>query len=573
MSLIGRLFRGMVLIHLISLFFWNRPAHARAFTTIESRRMSILNNQNTIENSLCSNTWNNNILGIQKDLKNGASPFHHVCLSLHSSYDPYYSRKCTPIFYAVHALSYELLSLFLLHRKHHRNHNHHRSSRSLESNIIQNMYYDHIPSDNLGMTPLHYIVDPYIMMMHVHKCFLRGNHLPCTTLSSSIPMDITAAHILNKLIEDHNNDRNHYHHFNSANQSTYRKVSYSSFVKHWQHVALPIIDSLLRSYNGWDTAVDHYGQTILHRAAEGGVLAVVRRIYIQSPNLLNAIDRNGKTPLDKAFSKLHFNVVKWLFKHGGRSNQQINEINYLTNKRIAHLLPKIITHNISSHGSSWMQSVKHLYNKAVDSWTIDNMIQLKNFYIRPSSIPYPDIYGGFYYSEKIHFHRYIDSNIHGYVFERLAYDSPLWNALSSTKKYNDTYFQHLFPNQTITSIQFSFSKDNNTGSSWHYHTNSVTLLIKGEKKWNFLKPSKAQMSNYMNNFTTTTNGTTTYNNIISFVQKPGDLVYVPDRWSHRTYNTRANTMGLTFELQKNDGGAMEPIHIDYSENMENLCVR
>ena len=77
----------------------------------------------------------------------------------------------------------------------------------------------------------------------------------------------------------------------------------------------------------------------------------------------------------------------------------------------------------------------------------------------------------------------------------------------------------------------------------------------------------------MNNFTTTTNGTTTYNNIISFVQKPGDLVYVPDRWSHRTYNTRANTMGLTFELQKNDGGAMEPIHIDYSENMENLCVR
>jgi len=50
MSLIGRLFRGMVLIHLISLFFWNHPAHARAFTTIESRRMSILNNQNTIEN-------------------------------------------------------------------------------------------------------------------------------------------------------------------------------------------------------------------------------------------------------------------------------------------------------------------------------------------------------------------------------------------------------------------------------------------------------------------------------------------------------------------------------------------
>ena len=47
---------------------------------------------------------------------------------------------------------------------------------------------------------------------------------------------------------------------------------------------------------------------------------------------------------------------------------------------------------------------------------------------------------------------------------------------------------------------------------------------------------------------------------VTFVQRPGDLVFVPDRWSHRTMNEKM-TMGMTFEVASQR--PMEPIHVDY----------
>ena len=54
--------------------------------------------------------------------------------------------------------------------------------------------------------------------------------------------------------------------------------------------------------------------------------------------------------------------------------------------------------------------------------------------------------------------------------------------------------------------------------------------------------------------------------MIRFTQHPGDLVYVPDRWSHRTLNQQIGTMGVTYEIspaRAEDRRPMEPYHVDY----------
>ena len=115
----------------------------------------------------------------------------------------------------------------------------------------------------------------------------------------------------------------------------------------------------------------------------------------------------------------------------------------------------------------------------------------------------------------------------------------------------------------VTSMQWSFGARAGTGSSFHYHTSSCTLLLYGVKHWFFLPPNRARMSNNVLLANTNTNASNTEHTPYSFVQYPGDLVYVPDRCAHRT-EIGAWTMGVTFETVTS-GRPMEPYMVDYVE--------
>ena len=122
-------------------------------------------------------------------------------------------------------------------------------------------------------------------------------------------------------------------------------------------------------------------------------------------------------------------------------------------------------------------------------------------------------------------------------------------------------------NNKVNAVQWSFSGLAGTGSPWHYHANSVTLLLAGEKKWEFLPPSNAIMSNVFNS--SMQNYKKEKQHLISFTQYPGDLIFTIDRWAHRTFNLKEGTMGLTFEIETSLR-PMEPIHVDYAANVEKM---
>jgi len=355
-----------------------------SLTTIEQRR-SALQQQHNLDQELCTHVWNNDIEKTKQHLQRGAVP-NIKCNNqqkdpYYSNYDPYYSRQCTAIFYATHALSLNLLSILLID--------------------------DHpnvgIPRDTLGMTPLHYIVDPYITMMHVHKCVLRGHLTNCTTLSSSKAMDVLAIALMDDGEVDEVDEE--------GNTITSKQVSYRSFVLKYSVLAHPIIDLLLKSYTNskteW-TIGDHYGQTILHRASEGGVLSIVRKIYQHAKSLLNQLDSNGETPLDRAFQRQHMQVVYWLRDQGGIHGTDKEEL----------IVPRLVALESESVHLKY-------YHRLQNVWSREKLILLNNFEVRPSSIPYPDIYGGTHEIE-MNFTTYMSTMNSGYLFIKLTEDSKLW---------------------------------------------------------------------------------------------------------------------------------------------------
>ena len=153
----------------------------------------------------------------------------------------------------------------------------------------------------------------------------------------------------------------------------------------------------------------------------------------------------------------------------------------------------------------------------------------------------------------------------------------------------------LNPLYRATSMQFSFGAGVRSGSSWHYHASSVTLLLQGVKEWCFLPPGHGRLSNVVGGSLECDGGgssggnssggdsggsgdggggscccgssleeDTCHRELITFVQYPGDVVVVPDRWSHKTVNRANNTMGVTFEIAlKQHPRPMEPYHVDY----------
>ena len=415
---------------------------------------------------------------------------------------------------------------------------------------------------------MHYIVDPYITMLHISKCRLRGDDV-CTTLSSSIAMDHTAQLIMTTMSNLNTNvDK-----IPIGNHVT----MYQSFVDAWSLLALPTIELLLSSSKSVAAATDIFNQTILHRASEGGVLAVVQTVLRALPSSLNHMDAAGETPLDRARARHHVVVIRWLEKQGAKRGAAAAAATTATS-----LQPRLIAFEESSH------DVLHYYQTLLSAWTIKRLSALPNFTVRPGSLPYPTIFGGEQSDNEILFAEYasllsssfstnkeIDRS--GYIFEKLTEASPLWTLLEDN---NSNLLHPTFLNRTVTSTQWSFGAQAGTGSSWHYHTESVTLLLHGEKRWFFVSPPDSVMSNVVeweewedkwevsddDSDDDDSDDDNTWSHqrqrMITFVQRPGDLVFVPDRWSHRTRNERM-TMGLTFEVAPVSQRPMEPIHVDY----------
>ena len=159
-------FLGSILLLLFS--------SSTATTTIERRR-SQQHHQHILDQHLCTAVWINNATLANLLLQQGAHP--DTPCSAQSTYCPYTSRRVSSIFHAAVALHYPMLALLL----------HHHAL--------------HIPLllDNQGMSPLHYVVDPYLSMLHVSKCRLRGIHTPCQTLSTSPLYDQTAHQLMESM--------------------------------------------------------------------------------------------------------------------------------------------------------------------------------------------------------------------------------------------------------------------------------------------------------------------------------------------------------------------------------------
>ena len=420
---------------------------------------------------------------------------------------------------------------------------------------------------------MHYIVDPYITMLHISKCRLRGDDVKCTTLSSSIAMDHTAQLIMTTMSNLNTNVDN----IPIGNHVT----MYQSFVDAWSLLALPTIELLLSSSKSAAAATDIFNQTILHRASEGGVLAVVQAALRALPSSLNLLDAAGETPLDRAWARYHVVVIRWLEKQGAKRGAAAAAAAATT---ATFLQPRLVAFKESSH------DLLHYYQTLLSAWTIKRLSALPNFTVRPGSLPYPDVFGGEQSDNEVLFAEYasllssfstikkIDRS--GYIFEKLTEASPLWTLLEEDNNSN-SLLHPTFLNRTVTSTQWSFGAQAGTGSSWHYHTESVTLLLHGEKRWFFMSPPDSVMSNVVereeweeweewedkwevSDDDSDDDDTWSHQGrrMITFVQRPGDLVFVPDRWSHRTRNERM-TMGLTFEVAPVSQRPMEPIHVDY----------
>jgi len=275
-------------------------------TVIQQRRSTL-----HLDQQLCTSVWHNDLRASTLYLHQGANPT--VPCHRQTIYDPYYPRQCSALFYAGHSLSLPLLSMLL--------------------NYTTTPIQHH--TDNQGMTLLHYMVDPYVTMLHVSKCLLRGHRTNCTTLSSSPAMDAASTLLIQRMTDPQEIAADRRHDVDRQTGGTGVTVPCAVFVSAWETMAMPAVQLVLdhddRFNHGrcldnhssgatncgavWLDPVDSFGQTVLHRAAESGVLGVVAVVFRRTHGI-NARDLAGQTPLDRAWARSHREIAAWLVDRG-----------------------------------------------------------------------------------------------------------------------------------------------------------------------------------------------------------------------------------------------------------------
>lgn len=107
-----------------------------------------------------------------------------------------------------------------------------------------------------------------------------------------------------------------------------------------------------------------------------------------------------------------------------------------------------------------------------------------------------------------------------------VFDNEILTSNEGKKLFNDISIPNYFENYPWNSAQFMWGPPN-SGAPLHHHKDAWNGLVFGEKHWWFYPPAFAVSS---------TKISSNWDSIYFCKQLPGDLMYVPDSWSHAVYN-------------------------------------
>ena len=246
--------------------FWSSASSTSSVSTPPPVR------QRRAQRDLCHAVWQGDAATAAAVLaRDDAADPHAPC--------PRTARAATPLFLAAHALDEPLVRVLV-------------NTTSTTAMTAAD------GRDTLGMSPLHAVVDPYASVLAASKCALRRRlhapSAPCIGPGSPIArrnIDRLAALLLQ-----------------AATSTT--TVSTATARRACTAVATRVIRALIDS-GANVSARDNFGQSVLHRAAEGGVVVFAELLLHAGANV-SAVDNEGHTPLDRARVRGHVDMVRLL---------------------------------------------------------------------------------------------------------------------------------------------------------------------------------------------------------------------------------------------------------------------
>ena len=273
----------------------------------------------------------------------------------------YFSREASALHVAAHSLSAEMVStLLLLDDRVDKQES--RETLLDDTESVSLTLSKTLPLDSNEMTPLHYMVDPFGLIYHLSKCLLRehrnrwvqSRHLAKKKAAgskrarlltrsdlSSTCAPISMSEGAKDMLERLEFDESHFHlqsrnydslgkkqsRFFKKSTNVYPNISVDMpYMRHlYADMALPVLRALLSG--GADIyASDSFGQSVMHRVAEGGIVLFAAEIlsFVMKANLnqeeqqssiarlLAAKDLEGQTPLGRALRRGHTDMVTFL---------------------------------------------------------------------------------------------------------------------------------------------------------------------------------------------------------------------------------------------------------------------
>jgi JmjC domain, hydroxylase len=258
--------------------------------------------------------------------------------------------------------------------------------------------------------------------------------------------------------------------------------------------------------------------------------------------------------LEHGYKKLRPMVFRGLAKKSGL-RQRFRKDVLLASSAAKKLMFNISSIPYGDHFGIPTKSIS-LYNYIRDIYSEKNSSALKSQYI----FSMPKLQS----SAKTQVKRKIVTDQAAYreLFGDITTFFPFLNLVNITvpQKFNQNEVEPLMSdselNQIGQVIQF-YLGNTGTGAPMHFHNDAVNLLAYGEKQWFFLPPYEALFSSkYIGSFLLdyynqrATNQTFVEQNQIEMLtcrQYAGDVMYVPQWWSHGVFNLKPS-VGIAIEF-------------------------
>jgi hypothetical protein len=177
------------------------------------------------------------------------------------------------------------------------------------------------------------------------------------------------------------------------------------------------------------------------------------------------------------------------------------------------------------------------------SWSKDSLSTAHpDVVLKTASIPYAKVFGFEEEEQELSIQEYIDQ-----IMVESAPDAPppryIFSATRSSLPTNSSLHGAIF------TPQFAVDKDNiatvspqwylgapKTGAPLHFHTNAINILVHGRKRWSLLPPRHSLYSK-KHIVTWTQEDLPGLVDVAKHcIQEPGDVLYVPESWSHGVEN-------------------------------------